>query len=91
MDEAQIELLAFVLSSKWRVKLITLLYNNIYTPYLITNLCKIYIYKVSRLLTELRDHGLAECINPTAKKGRMYKLTDRGEDIVKILNKIVKE
>ena len=28
---------------------------------------------------------LIECINPEAKKGRLYRLTDKGDDIVKNL------
>lgn len=91
MNDEEIEVLSFVLASKWRIKLILLLFNKIYTPSIITNKLDIPIYKVSRLLAELRDHGLVECMNPTSKKGRMYKLTNKGENIVNTLEKITKE
>lgn len=40
---------------------------------------------VSKVLSELKAHELIECINPEARKGRLYRLTDRGDDLVKNL------
>jgi predicted transcriptional regulator len=37
---------------------------------------------ISKVLGELKAHELVECINPEAKKGRLYRLTEKGEDIV---------
>lgn len=37
---------------------------------------------ISKVLGELKVHELVECINPEAKKGRLYRLTEKGEDIV---------
>lgn len=37
---------------------------------------------ISKVLGELKAHELVECINPEAKKGRRYRLTEKGEDIV---------
>ena len=36
---------------------------------------------VSKVLSEFKAHELIECINPEAKKGRLYRLTDKGEEI----------
>ena len=38
---------------------------------------------ISGILRQLKDHGLVECINPEVKKGRLYRLTEKGEEIVK--------
>lgn len=41
---------------------------------------------ISKVLRELKDSGVAECINEEAKRGRLYRLTDMGEDIRKNLD-----
>ena len=40
---------------------------------------------VSKVLSELKAHKLVECINPDARKGRLYRLTDKGDELVKNL------
>lgn len=37
---------------------------------------------ISKVLAELKAHELVECINPEVRKGRLYRLTDKGESIV---------
>ena len=37
---------------------------------------------ISKVLSELKAHELVECINPEVRKGRLYRLTDKGEKIV---------
>lgn len=36
---------------------------------------------ISKVLKELKEAGVAECINEGAKKGRLYRLTTTGEVI----------
>ena len=38
---------------------------------------------ISKVLAELRAHELVECINPEVRKGRLYRLTDKGNELVK--------
>jgi polyphosphate kinase len=38
------------------------------------------------VLVELKAHELVECINPEVRKGRLYRLTDKGDEIVKNLD-----
>ncbi len=40
---------------------------------------------VSKVLSELKAHELIECINPEFRKGRLYRLTEKGEEIVENL------
>ena len=40
---------------------------------------------ISKVLAELRAHELVECINPDVRKGRLYRLTSKGEKIVEEL------
>nr|WP_278739188.1 transcriptional regulator [Methanobrevibacter smithii] len=37
---------------------------------------------ISKVLAELKAHELIECINPEVRKGRLYRLTDKGEVII---------
>lgn len=37
---------------------------------------------ISNTLRQLKEHDLVECINPEVRKGRLYRLTDEGEEIV---------
>ena len=41
---------------------------------------------ISKVLSELKAHELVECINPEARKGRLYRLTDKGGELVKNLD-----
>ena len=40
---------------------------------------------ISKVLAELKAHELVECIIPEVRKGRLYRLTDKGDEIVKNL------
>lgn len=40
---------------------------------------------ISKVLKELKEAGVAECINPEFRKGRLYRLTETGETIAKNL------
>ena len=54
------------------------------TPTQITkNIGDMSIKNVSKLLGELRAHGIVECLTPKSKKGRVYVLTKEGKNIFK--------
>ena len=38
-------------------------------------------------LHQLNEHELIECINPEVKRGKLYRLTGKGEEVVKNLDK----
>lgn len=40
---------------------------------------------ISTTLRQLKEHELVECINPEVKKGRLYRLTDNGNKVIKEL------
>ena len=41
---------------------------------------------ISKVLSELKAHELVECINPEVRKGRLYRLTPKGDELVKNIN-----
>lgn len=47
---------------------------------------EIFQNHISNTLGQLKEHKLIECINPEVKRGRLYRLTDKGERIIKKIN-----
>jgi len=46
----------------------------------------IRVNHISKVLAELKAHELIECINPEVRKGRLYRLTNKGEEVTKNIN-----
>ena len=40
---------------------------------------------VSKVLSELKSKEIVECINEEARKGRLYRLTDTGKDVLETI------
>ena len=73
------------LSDKYREKVMKSLDGDVKIPTAIANDSGIRTNHISKVLSELKAHELVECINPEVKKGRLYRLTDKGEELVKNL------
>ena len=86
-DETLIEI-SYVQISKYRAKLMKSLEGDIKIPTVIAKDSGIRPNHISKVLSELKEHELVECINPEVRKGRLYRLTDKGNDLVKNLNEI---
>lgn len=78
--------IAYVKCSKNRVKIIKSLEDTIKIPTKICDDTGIKINHVSIILRELKEAGIVECINEEAVRGRIYRLTSTGEEIVKNLD-----
>ena len=87
MDDEMLKTFAFVNISSYRVKTMKTLKGNIKTPTKIAKDSGIRINHISKVLSELKENGLAECINEDARKGRLYRLTSLGDEIVDNLDK----
>lgn len=82
MDEGTLE---FVKRSQYRQKVLTALKDDVLMPKEIAKRSNIKTNHVSKVLAELKSKELIEIINPEARKGRLYRLTDVGEEIVEKL------
>jgi DNA-binding MarR family transcriptional regulator len=51
------------------------------TPTVIAKSLNLNIANVSRTLSELEEKGLAKCLNPEKKVGRIYSLTSKGKKV----------
>ena len=77
--------LAFVKASKHRTNIVKYLSESNKTPKDLSMEFSVHQNTISGTLKELRDQKIVEVINPEAKKGRIYKLTDIGLEIAKEL------
>ena len=81
-DEMLTEI-SYVKISKYRTKAIKSLEGEVKIPSQIARDSGIRTNHISKVLGELKDHELVECINPEVRKGRLYRLTDKGNKIIK--------
>jgi len=75
----------YIEKSKYRSKVLKTLANGAKMPSEIAKDTDIVQNHISNTLKQLKDHDLVECINPEVRKGRLYRLTDDGEEIIKNL------
>ena len=83
-DEMLTEM-SYVNISKYRTKLMKSLDGEVLIPSQIAKNSGIRTNHISKVLAELKAHELVECINPEVRKGRLYRLTEKGDDLVKNL------
>lgn len=76
------EVIHHVNKSSYRVKVLKTLEDDPKMPKDIAADCDILQNHISNVLTELRNLGLIVCINPEVKKGRIYRLSEEGEEIL---------
>ena len=83
-DEMLTEI-SYVKISQYRTKVMKSLEKDVKIPTAIAKDSEIRPNHISKVLAELKAHELVECINPEVKKGRLYRLTDKGNELVKNL------
>jgi len=83
-DEMLTEI-SYVQISTYRTKVMKSLDDEVKIPSQIAKDSEIRQNHISKVLSELKAHELVECINPEVRKGRLYRLTDKGEKITKNL------
>jgi len=82
MDDEKLKIYAYVNISSYRVKTVKALKDDVKTPTNIAADAGIRPNHISKVLRELKETGVAECINEDFRKGRLYRLTSLGEEIV---------
>ena len=87
LSDEMLKEISYVQISKYRTKVMKALDGEVKIPTDIANDSGIRTNHISKVLSELKAHELVECINPEVRKGRLYRLTDKGDEIVKNLEK----
>lgn len=82
MDDNILILKAFVEISSYREKVVRTLENEPKIPTKIAKDIGILPNHISKVLSDLKKNELIECINPEMRKGRLYKLTPKGNEVL---------
>lgn len=74
----------YVKCSSYRRRVLNTLFlgQSVQTPTEIAKNSEIRVNHISKTLSELKNRGIVECMNEEMRKGRMYRLTQLGRDIV---------
>ncbi len=87
MNEEYLKHAAYIHTSKYRERIMKYLQKQEYaTPTDIAKNTGINGSHTSTTLVELDNMGFVECLNKEARKGRLYKLTSLGMDVVEHLD-----
>ena len=79
------KLVKYVKKSSYRSKVLKTLGNDAKMPKEIANDSGILPNNISNVLRQLKDKEIVECINPEVRKGRLYRLSDNGLDVLEEL------
>ena len=77
------DVVEYVRRSKYRQEILKSIAKDAKIPSQISRDTGILQNHISFILNQLKKEDLIVCINPEVKKGRVYRLTDYGEDIIK--------
>lgn len=78
--------LKYINKSSYRLKVLKSIGEDVKMPKEIAEDSGILPNHISNVLRQLKDKEVVECINPNVKKGRIYRLSDEGLDILKKLD-----
>ena len=85
MNEQVLIAKAYCEISSYRYKAMKAIGNEVKMPKQIAADCEILPNHISKTLHELKQEGLAECINEERRKGRLYRLTPLGKQVLEVL------
>lgn len=71
----------FVKQSQYRQRVLKALEDDVLMPKQIAESSDIKLNHVSKVLSELRSKELIEVLDDSVRKGRLYRLTDLGEEM----------
>ena len=78
--------LAYINNSSYRIKVMKTIGNNVKMPKQIAEDSGILPNHISNVLRQLKDKEIVECLNPKARKGRLYRLSDDGLKLLEELD-----
>lgn len=84
-DNDLFKLVGYVMASDYRRKILISIGENIKTPSAIAEDIGLRTNHASNVLKDLKENNLVICLNEEARKGRLYKNTDLGLEILKYI------
>ena len=85
LSDEMLKEISYVKISTYRTKVMKSLDDEVKIPSQIAKDSDILQNHISAVLRQLKEHELVECINPEVRKGRLYRLTDKGDEVIKNL------
>ena len=85
LSDEMLKEMSYVKISTYRTKVMKSLDDEVKIPSQIAKDSDILQNHISAVLKQLKEHELVECINPEVRKGRLYRLTDKGDEVIKNL------
>ena len=82
MQKGMITAISLLKSSEYRLKIIKAIGKETITPSEIAEKIGIRLNHVSMFLKELKENNLVKCLNEDTRKGRLYELTELGQDAI---------
>ena len=82
LSDEMLKDISYVKISTYRTKVMKSLEDEVKIPSQISKDSDIKQNHISNVLRQLKEHDLVECINPEVRKGRLYRLTNKGENII---------
>lgn len=77
------EILGYIKISPYRTETLKAINNELKMPSEIAKEINISTSQVSAALSDLKKKNLVICVNEEVRKGRLYKCTDLGKEILK--------
>lgn len=79
------KLVGYVMASDYRTKILKSIGTDMKIPSVIADEIGLRTNHVSNVLKDLKENNLVICLNEEARKGRLYKNTDLGIEILKYI------
>ena len=79
MDE---ETFNHVTNSSYRIRVVKAIGTDVKMPKEIANDSGILLNHISNVLRDLKENDLVECLNPNLRKGRLYRLSEEGLEVL---------
>lgn len=80
-----VDKLSWLKASEYRQNVLKSLKNNPRTPKDISEDTDYYLSHVSKTLSDLVDKELVVCITPEKRKGKLFKISNKGEEMIDLM------
>ena len=84
-NDELLKVTSYVQISKYREKTLKSIGDDVKIPTSIAKDSGIRTNHISKVLSELKSKDIVECINEDARKGRLYRLTDTGKEVLDVI------
>ena len=86
MDDETLRTYGYVISSSYRERSVKSLNESNKIPTVLAEDIGIRSNHISKVLRELKECGVAECVDENKRKNRYYRLTKKGQDIAELID-----